>query len=65
MTDIITQATRIKTRLNACKTKDEVEHVADEERDTVRAMSKMEGDGKTMAIQITNLKAHMLKEVGE
>lgn len=57
---VIQEANRIKDRLRACGTPQEVEAVATEERAKVKAMREMGGEGETMAWQIINLKAHML-----
>lgn len=56
---MLEEANRIKDRLRACDTADQVRNVADEERETVREMAKS-AEGKTQAIQIANLKAYML-----
>jgi len=52
------ESERIKDRLRACTTRQEIDAVADEERGAVRAMTD-----KTQAIQISNLKAHMLGQM--
>ncbi|GGE30102.1 hypothetical protein GCM10011360_17710 [Primorskyibacter flagellatus] len=56
---MLEEANRIKDRLRACRTADEVRNVADEERETVLEMAKTP-EGKTQAIQIANLKAYTL-----
>lgn len=53
----MTEAERIKDRLRACKTPDEVNAIADEERANVKALAETD---RVMAIQIANLKAYML-----
>lgn len=58
----MTEAERIKDRLRACTTPDEVEAVADEERANVKALAVTD---KTMAIQIANLKSYTLKMMAE
>lgn len=58
--NLLTQADRIKARLNSCATPRQVHEVADAERAEVQAMAKGSADGKTMAIQIANLKAYIL-----
>lgn len=60
MADVFAQADRIKARLNICATPQQVHEVADAERAEVQAMAKGSADGKTMAIQIANLKAYIL-----
>ena len=50
----MTEPERIKNRLRQCTTIKQVEAVADEEREAVKALAKTD---RTMAIQIANLKA--------
>ncbi|MEL6467088.1 MAG: hypothetical protein AAFQ58_19170 [Pseudomonadota bacterium] len=57
---VIAEANRIKDRLRACKTRDEIERVAAEERATVINMRVAVG-GKPLAIQIAHLKARMIE----
>lgn len=56
----MTEAERIKDRLRACKTVEDVQIVANEERAAVQDMAKTD---KTMAIQIANLKTYKLKMI--
>lgn len=58
--DVLDEAARIKKRLMECQTGADVEAVANDERETVRAMAEQSQDGKTMAIQISNLKQYRL-----
>ena len=51
------ESDRIKDRLRACTTPQEVHEVADQERAAVRALAQTD---KTQAIQIANLKAYRL-----
>jgi hypothetical protein len=60
ISDLFVEAERIKSRLRKCKTAADVATVADEERASVRAMAEASEDGKTMALQIANLKAYRL-----
>lgn len=62
MTCHLSEAERIKDRLRAAKSAVEVNRIADEERATVQAMARDEGDGATMARQIANLKAYKLDQ---
>lgn len=67
MTDFsqhIAEADRIKQRLDECKTAAEVEQVANDERDNVRALAKIP-DAKVLAIQIANLKLYKLNMLGK
>lgn len=48
---------RIKDRLRKCTTPEQVEEIADQERQAVHAIAI---DHKDQAIQIANLKAYML-----
>lgn len=61
---MIDTADRIKDRLRACKTEAEVKSVADEERAAVMDMATTP-EGKTLAIQIANLKAYVLGGLNE
>jgi len=61
--NVIEEANRIKDRLRACTSKDQIETVADEERETVLAMKDVTGDGAAMSHQIRNLKGYMLRQV--
>lgn len=61
MSDHLEEANRIKRRLRACQTREEVETVANEEREKVRAMHEADGEARTMALQIANLKSHILR----
>lgn len=56
---LISEANRIKDRLRQCETAPELEAVADEERPKVKAMAETP-EGKTLAIQIANLKKYRL-----
>lgn len=58
--DVLTEADRIKGRLRNCSSAADVETVAGEEREVVKEMGNIEGDGRTMAIQISNLKLYTL-----
>lgn len=57
------QANRIKARLRACTTVEEVEQVAEDERETVMRWAEYPDESceKVMSIHIINLKSHMLK----
>lgn len=57
---LLDESHRIQRRLDACTTKDQVQNVADEERQAVVDMQATP-EGKTQAIIISNLKAYMLK----
>lgn len=60
----IDEANRIKSRLLKCETAAEVATVADEEREAVKTLAKTP-EGKTLAIQIANLKAYRLWEISK
>lgn len=51
------EAERIKDRLRACKTVQEIHDVADQERSAVKALA---GVDRTQAIHVANLKSYML-----
>ena len=53
---------RIKDRLRACTTPQEIHAVADEERAAVRALHA-DPETKPQAIQIANLKAYRLADM--
>lgn len=57
---VLTEAERIKDRLRACTTLEDVERVAAEERGTVSGWRGQPGDAGVMFVQIVKLKAHML-----
>lgn len=59
--DAVDEAERIKTRLRACKTPQEVNDVANEERENFRRLQGGGGFGPVLAIQIKNLKAYMIR----
>lgn len=59
---MIDEANRIKARLRACASEPEIMAVADEERETVRAMAKAE-EGAALAHQIANLKAYLISNL--
>ncbi|MBL4898025.1 MAG: hypothetical protein JKX76_00115 [Colwellia sp.] len=61
--DMIAEANRIKERLRNCETVDQVEMVATDERQIVMGWKNQAGDRGLMSIQITNLKAHMIKQL--
>jgi uncharacterized protein GlcG (DUF336 family) len=58
----MTQAERIKDRLRACTTPQEIHAVADEERAAVLELAK-DPETKPLAIQIANLKAYRLADM--
>lgn len=60
----VDEADRIKNRLIQCKTAADVATVADEEREAVKTLAKTP-EGKTLAIQIANLKAYRLWEISK
>lgn len=60
MTCVLKEARRIKDRLRACQSAEEVEAVADEERETVYGMQGDKGDGDSMFHQIAFLKAYLI-----
>lgn len=60
---LIGEANRIKDRLRSCTTLDEIERVADEERDTVLGMKGASCDGNAMFHQIRNLKIYKIREI--
>jgi len=61
-TERMTTADDIKQLLRSAKTRDEVERIADEYRDTVRALAKSDDPAdRIMAIHIVNLKAFTLR----
>ena len=55
-------ANRIKARITACTTVQQIAAVADSERTNVIALSKIEG-GKGLAHQIANFKAYRISEI--
>jgi hypothetical protein len=59
--NVVNEANRIKDRLRACTSKDEIERVADEERETVMGMRDAPGHGPALFEQIKNLKQYMLR----
>lgn len=61
MMDDLKEADRIKDRLRACKSRRQVEEVANEERAAYRALADGDGLGPVLAIQIGNLKSYMIK----
>lgn len=58
--NVISEANRIKDRLRACTSAEQIEQVADQERAAVTAMAT-DADGKPLAIQIANLKRYRLR----
>jgi hypothetical protein len=60
----VKEAERIKDRLRTCATADEIEAVADQEREAVIAMHK-DPQTKPLAIQIANLKALRMSQLGD
>lgn len=60
---LIDEANRIKDRLRACTTVEQVDKVADEERDTVLEMKGASFDGNAMFHQIRNLKIYRLRQI--
>lgn len=56
------EAKRIKDRINACQSVDEVNKVADEEREAYKKLAAMKG-GKPLARQIVNLKVFRINEL--
>jgi len=61
--DVIAEANRIKDRLRACKTRAEVEDVADQERAQVKAMHDQGGEPQTLAGHIVRLKEQCLRDL--
>lgn len=57
---LLSEANRIKDRLRACTTVEEVKQVADEERDTVMSWQGKEGTEGAMFHHIVNLKKYMI-----
>ncbi|GLO70322.1 hypothetical protein VWZ88_12615 [Phaeobacter sp. JH20_36] len=57
------EANRIKERLSACTTVEEVERVAEEERAAVMAMQGKGGNQGAMFYHIINLKKYMINEI--
>lgn len=60
MTDVLSEARRIKDAMRKCTSPEELEEVASQERETVRQMHRAGGESETMAIQIINLKAYLI-----
>lgn len=60
--DVLSEARRIKARLVACTTTEEVDSVSDEERATVMQMKAGTGHGPVMYLQIRNLRNLLVKE---
>lgn len=60
--DFLSEASRIKARLNACSTMVEIDAVSDEERATVMQMKAGNGHGPVMYMQIRNLRNLLVKE---
>ena len=58
--DVFKEARRIKARLTACTTKDALRAAVSEEKDAFNALKSSGPDGKTMSIQIENLKNLMV-----
>lgn len=63
MIPAIKEANRICDRLRACTTVEEVNRVADEERETVMRMKGQEGTVGGMFRNIANLKKYMIREI--
>lgn len=60
---VIEEGHRIKDRLRDAETEDEIERIADEERETVLGMKDTTPDGNAMYHQIKNLKLFMLRQI--
>lgn len=63
MSPVVQEANRIKDRLRACATVDEVNQVADEERETVMGWQDKPGDEGLMFLHVANLKKHMIEQI--
>jgi hypothetical protein len=57
---VLAEANRIKDRLRACTTADEVKQVAEEEREKVMGWKDKGGNQGAMFYHIINLKKYML-----
>ena len=57
------EANRIKDRLRACTTVEEVEQVASEEREQVMAWKDKGGNQGAMFYHIANLKKYMIRKL--
>lgn len=60
---VIKEANRIKDRLRACSTVEEVNQVADEERETVMSWKDKGGNQGAMFYHIANLKKYMIGKI--
>ena len=58
--NVLKEATRIKERLRACTSAEEVKAVADQERATVMSWKGRSGDAGAMFHHIVNLKQFMI-----
>lgn len=61
--NVIKEGHRIKDRLRACTTEEQIEQVANEERDKVLSMKGQSEDGNAMFHQIKHLKLYMLRQI--
>jgi hypothetical protein len=63
MIPVVQEANRIKERLRACTTVDEVNQVADEERATVMGWKDKGGNQGAMFYHIASLKKYMIGKI--
>jgi len=63
LTCVLKEARRIKDRLRACQSAEEVEAVADEERGAVMGLKGQQGDAGAMFHQIASLKAYLINHL--
>ncbi len=61
--NVIAEGHRIKDRLRDAETVDEIERIADEERDKVLGMKGLSEDGNAMYHQIKNMKLYRLRMI--
>lgn len=61
--NVIKEGHRIKDRLREAKTEEQIERIADEEREKVLGMKDTTPDGNAMYHQIKNLKLFMLRQI--
>ncbi len=61
--NVVEEANRIKARLRACQSGEEIERIAAEEREKVIAMKGQSAESNAMYLQVVNLKSYMLRFV--